>query len=323
MKVNLKRRMKGLLGLALAVVTFVGLGSSANAAIFWQEYVMVADANGVYKLYYYAEDDNGTPQEDEPDDWDEDEEWDDKTGDDKRIFRETSEMIYDPDNYGNYNLMIQSGSKVIVEDVGEYDDYDEETKKYKGASTDEYGTFFVKGTTYYVKSIEKRTVDLSGSGLGTEVETSVLTLTTTPPATTSSSSSGTSQSSSHTHIFDWVTLKTPTATQDGLESYRCTQCGYSPNGNTPIAAYPYFVKEALKQIEKAPLNGTATIKSDIFGSVPASVMEAIAARPDLTVNFQLTYKHQKYEIEIPAGTTIDTNETYYGALKLAELYGLK
>ncbi len=301
MKVNLVKRLKGLLGLALAVVTFVGLGSGANAAIVDQEYSVVEDDDENFCLIYYALDNKDTTDED----------------DDEEIFRMTTEMVYSEDI--TYNL-VGSGGKVIVEGGGVYDDYDEENKTFKGTRYE--SSLFVSGTTYYVKSIEKRTVDLSGKG-GKMEEVPILTLTTTPPTTTTSGGSGASQSSSHTHTFDWVTLKTPTATQDGLESYRCTECGYAPNGNTPIAAYPYFVKEALKQIEKAPLNGTATIKSDIFGSVPASVMKAIAARPDLTVDFQLTHQHQKYEIEIPAGTTIDTNETYYGVLKLAALYGLK
>ncbi len=140
-------------------------------------------------------------------------------------------------------------------------------------------------------------------------------------ATGSSTASGTT--ASHVHNYEWITLTAPTATQDGQEAYRCTECGYSPEGYgvTPIAAYPYFVKESIKKIEKAPLNSTVTISSAIYGSVPVSVMETIAARPDLTVDFALTYNHETYKIEIPAGTTINTEFEYYGSLKLAELYG--
>ncbi len=140
------------------------------------------------------------------------------------------------------------------------------------------------------------------------------------------SSSRSASTSGHTHTYDWITLKEPTATEDGFEAYRCTECGYTPEGyggQIRIAAYPYFVKSALRQIEKAPLNSTVQIKSDIFGSVPVTVMQAIAQRPDLTVDFSLTHKHEKYDIEIPAGTAINTDFDYYGSLKLVELYGRK
>ncbi len=144
------------------------------------------------------------------------------------------------------------------------------------------------------------------------------------PTNGSSSTANTgNNSSTHTHSMEWVTIQAPSGTQDGLEAYRCTECGYSPNGQQPvtISAYPYFVKETNKKLEKAALGSTVTVSSRIWSTLPKSTMEILASRPDLTVDLKLYYKNQPYEIVIPAGTTIDTAEDYYGFLKLSELYG--
>ncbi len=133
----------------------------------------------------------------------------------------------------------------------------------------------------------------------------------------------TGKTPTHVHSMEWMLLQAPTATTDGVESYRCVECGYAPLGNQTIAAYPYFVKDSLQKIQKAPLNGTVKISSPIFGSVPVSVLQAIAARPDLTVEFNLIHNHENYKIVIPTGAAIDTSCEYYGVLKLSELYDLQ
>lgn len=138
--------------------------------------------------------------------------------------------------------------------------------------------------------------------------------------TSNSSTSGSiSDSTSHTHSFAWRTIVEPTASQDGLEAYACTSCGYYAESN-PISAHSYVCNEGTNQILSAVQGSELILDMGNWCSYPKWFMEKIADRRDLTVRIQFEYEHKKYEVVIPANAVVDTQCDWYGPLKLCSLY---
>lgn len=108
-------------------------------------------------------------------------------------------------------------------------------------------------------------------------------------------------SGGHIHSYEWQTIQTATAEQDGLEAYACT--------------------EAAKKLVTAKQGQTITLNMGRWCSYPRWFMEKIAERNDLTVKLQFEYLHKQYEVTIPAGKAVDTACDWYGPLKPCELYG--
>lgn len=89
-----------------------------------------------------------------------------------------------------------------------------------------------------------------------------------------------------------------------------------------LSSYAFFLQSIIYQVEHAESGSTVEISSEIWNSLSQDVMLALAARRDINIVFTLRYNHEDYRIEIPAGTTIDTGDPYYGPLYLGQLYGM-
>lgn len=127
-------------------------------------------------------------------------------------------------------------------------------------------------------------------------------------------------SGGHIHSYEWQTIQSATAEQDGLEAYACTICG-SYQESVPVSAYGYACTEAAKKLVTAKQGQTITLDMGRWCSYPRWFMEKIAERNDLTVKLQFEYLHKQYEVTIPAEKAVDTACDWYGPLKLCELYG--
>lgn len=125
----------------------------------------------------------------------------------------------------------------------------------------------------------------------------------------------------HIHNFVPCIIIYPTKEIDGLEGEQCS-CGAIRN-TQPLSAYAYVLNEyAASMINAAKPGQTVTFEFGEWNSFPNSFMEKLAAKSaeGVTFVFHYNWNHQKQEITIPAGTTIDLDHDYYGPAKMAELY---
>ena len=129
------------------------------------------------------------------------------------------------------------------------------------------------------------------------------------------------QDSAHSHNFKWQTITEPTQYSDGLEGEVCS-CGATRN-TQPLSAYGYALNDyATPMINAAKAGQTITFEFGEWNSFPKSFMAKLVDKSAQNVTFVFHYKwnHQKQEITIPAGTSIDLNFDWYGPAKMAELY---
>lgn len=140
---------------------------------------------------------------------------------------------------------------------------------------------------------------------------------TTTPTTTQST---TKRSCNHRAV-ELRTVRETTATQDGIRAWFCVDCDEKLSEEM-LSSYAFFLQSIIYQIEHAESGSTVEISSEIWNSLSQDVMLALAARRDINIVFTLRYNHEDYRIEIPAGTTIDTKDAYYGPLYLGQLYGM-
>ena len=123
------------------------------------------------------------------------------------------------------------------------------------------------------------------------------------------------------HTYEWSLEVDATATEDGLEAYRCTQCGHVA-AYTKTSAAGAFVKETLEKIIKAKAGDTLLIETDRWTCFPQSVMQTIADRRDITITIQYKLEGKKYQITIPADAAVPTDVPFAGFDEyLAGLYG--
>lgn len=138
--------------------------------------------------------------------------------------------------------------------------------------------------------------------------------TTVSPTTTS-----TVTAPPHSHSYEWVTTLEPTATTDGLCEYRCA-CG-SVAASQPISYLTYIVKQILSDIKNAPANGTVTVDYDGLRCLSKVMIEALKARPDVTLIVQFTEQDVTQSFIIPAGQAPADGADWYGYYYLGALYG--
>lgn len=138
--------------------------------------------------------------------------------------------------------------------------------------------------------------------------------------TTVSTQSTTKRSCNHRAV-ELRTVRETTATQDGIRAWFCVDCDEKLSEEM-LSSYAFFLQSIIYQIEHAESGSTVEISSEIWNSLSQDVMLALAARRDINIVFTLRYNHEDYRIEIPAGTTIDTKDAYYGPLYLGQLYGM-
>lgn len=86
--------------------------------------------------------------------------------------------------------------------------------------------------------------------------------------------------------------------------------------------YGFFSEKVTQDIMNVAQGGTLEIKSEVWHTLTQNVMLALAQRRDINVIITLRYNHEDYQYIIPAGTSIDTADKYYGPLYLGQLYGM-
>lgn len=137
-----------------------------------------------------------------------------------------------------------------------------------------------------------------------------------PDASSAKKEERASQKKACTHEYEWETERDATDISNGEEVYRCKYCGdIKERMEMPNSAYAKFNKDAIRAIDKAPVNGTVTLKTDMWVSFYAAVIDTLKSRPDVTVVLNYFYKGTRYTMTIPAGadlSALEASDGYYG-----------
>ncbi|MBR5359519.1 MAG: hypothetical protein IK123_01405, partial [Lachnospiraceae bacterium] len=123
--------------------------------------------------------------------------------------------------------------------------------------------------------------------------------------------------------LEWTTLVEADESNGGYAELRCKKCGEVIDVKWVNAYYIYNIN-TVKKIEKAPVGGTVLAETDRWVSFHKMVFDALAARPDVTLNVNYVYDHQKYTMTIPAGKSglpgvLDENG-YAGYRRICTIY---
>ena len=132
-------------------------------------------------------------------------------------------------------------------------------------------------------------------------------------------------SDSHTCNFQWVTTIDPEVGMDGLEEYKCVECGAVQESH-PIPASVAAVKDFYGKVKDAPANGTVTYDSGKLYTISDYLLKKMSERSDVAVTINFEYQNAKYELTFPAGTdytpVLTDEETMYGYFGVAAKLGL-
>ena len=150
-----------------------------------------------------------------------------------------------------------------------------------------------------------------------------------PPQPSSESkgvvSSPVSTPSSHTCNFQWVTTIDPEVGMDGLEEYKCVECGAVQESH-PIPASVAAVKDFYGKVKDAPANGTVTYDSAKLYTISDYLLKKMSERSDVAVTINFEYQNAKYELTFQAGTdytpVLTDEDTMYGYFGVAAKLGL-
>ena len=130
---------------------------------------------------------------------------------------------------------------------------------------------------------------------------------------------------SHTCSFQWVTTIDPQVGMDGLEEYKCVECGAVQESH-PIPASVAAVKDFYGNIKEAPENGSITYDSGKLYTISDYLLKKMSERNDVAVTVNFEYQNAKYELTFPAGTdytpVLTDEDTMYGYFGVAAKLGL-
>ena len=130
---------------------------------------------------------------------------------------------------------------------------------------------------------------------------------------------------SHTCSFQWVTTIDPQVGMDGLEEYKCVECGAVQESH-PIPASVAAVKDFYGNIKEASENGSITYDSGKLYTISDYLLKKMFERSDVTVTVNFEYQNAKYELTFPAGTdytpVLTDEDTMYGYFGVAAKLGL-
>ena len=130
---------------------------------------------------------------------------------------------------------------------------------------------------------------------------------------------------SHTCSFQWVTIIDPQVGMDGLEEYKCVECGAVQESHS-IPASVAAVKDFYGKIKEAPENGSITYDSGKLYTISDYLLKKMSERNDVTLTVNFEYQNAKYELTFPAGTdftpVLTDEETMYGYFGVAAKLGL-
>ena len=141
----------------------------------------------------------------------------------------------------------------------------------------------------------------------------------------SDSAASSSSTPSHTCSFQWVTTIDPEVGVDGLEEYKCVECGAVQESH-PIPASVAAVKDFYGKVKDAPANGTVTYDSGKLYTISDYLLKKMSERSDVAVTINFEYQNAKYELTFPAGTdftpVLTDEDTMYGYFGVAAKLGL-
>ncbi len=134
-------------------------------------------------------------------------------------------------------------------------------------------------------------------------------------------SAGNSTVADHAHDFQWIITVDPTDTEDGLSEYICKNCPATA-GSQPVSKAFVWVKNIIEQIENAPEGGTVVVETDMYFCYTAKIIEALLARPDVTLETHFTDEAgNRKGFIIPAGQAPADGAQFYGFIGLGNRYG--
>ena len=131
----------------------------------------------------------------------------------------------------------------------------------------------------------------------------------------------------HVHHYRWIAKRNESESADGTINYMCEECDKVWYFR-PYPAYYCFQGDIARQIEVAPKDFTLKVKTSLFINFNKQVMEALAKRPD--VSLQVSFLRKEYtgdrlSFTIPAGedtmSLLDENG-YAGFIYLGNKYGM-
>ena len=147
-----------------------------------------------------------------------------------------------------------------------------------------------------------------------------------PETKTESKSESKSEYKPHTHEFAWDTAAA-TETTDGELRYQCKECGQILT-RVPLSAYYVFNANTVEKITKAKQGETVKITTDRWISFHKMVFDALAARPDVSLEVSFLdgeYKGNRVSFTIPAGadtSDLFIEDNFAGFMYLGNKYGI-
>ncbi len=124
------------------------------------------------------------------------------------------------------------------------------------------------------------------------------------------------------HDYVWTVIQKPTLTTDGKEAHKCVKCGHIDDDYPvqPVSAYYFASDEAVKKIKGEVHGATICIDYGVFNTFPDYLLEAIKARPDLTIKFQYKIGKIVYERVVNAETELPAEFPKYAGPQYLDAY---
>lgn len=134
-----------------------------------------------------------------------------------------------------------------------------------------------------------------------------------------------SQAPLHEHSFNWVTVQTASAMQDGLEELRCS-CGIVKECSVVPASQAY-VNELYQNLSQALAEGEVSFDSGRIYTISDYLIRKLQERADVTTTITFEYNQDKYRMIIPAGVDyselMEDEDYFYGYFYFAKKVGAR
>lgn len=134
-----------------------------------------------------------------------------------------------------------------------------------------------------------------------------------------------SQAPLHEHSFNWVTVQTASAMQDGLEELRCS-CGIVKERSVVPASQAY-VNELYQNLSQALAEGEVSFDSGRIYTISDYLIRKLQERADVTTTITFEYNQDKYRMMIPAGVDyselLEDEDYFYGYFYFAKKVGAR
>ena len=134
-----------------------------------------------------------------------------------------------------------------------------------------------------------------------------------------------SQAPQHEHSFNWVTVQTASAMQDGLEELRCS-CGIVKERSVVPASQAY-VNELYQNLSQAFTEGEVSFDSGRIYTISDYLIRKLQERADVTTTITFEYNQDKYRMMIPAGVDyselMEDEDYFYGYFYFAKKVGAR